>query len=437
MKVIQFNYQQHCLVPESEIASYQTQLESEIKRAGQALTQGYNTPYAAINLANDAAMLEIINNVVEQKMALKPTVLVVIGIGGSNLGAMAVHGAVNGKFYNESPQGLKVYWADTVDADYIQHILAVVTSQLAQGNNILLNVVSKSGATTETAANFQLLVAVLQQYKKDAYRECVVATTDKDSVLWRLAQAEHFACLEIPAQVGGRFSVLSAAGLFPLGMLGVDISQLLAGAASVMPLCTDNNLVDNPAAMSAVILAYHYGRGKNIHDTFLFSNELESVGKWYRQLMGESIGKTNNAQELVGITPTVSLGSTDLHSVGQLYLGGPQDKMTSFIMVGKTQQDFLVPHNAAFATLVQDLQGHTLHDIMQAIAQGVQAAYTKRGLPFVSFILPEKSAYYIGQLLQYKMLEIIYLGYLLGVNPFDQPQVELYKKETRDILESL
>ncbi|MCX5922182.1 MAG: hypothetical protein NTX86_02550 [Candidatus Dependentiae bacterium] len=433
MKVIEFHYKDSCLMSQDELKTIGKQLEPEIKVARQALTTGYDSDYASINLSTDTHLLNTVQAVIQEKKALKPMMLVVIGIGGSNLGTMAVHEAIQGKFYNEQHPALKVYWADSVDADYIGALCGLLEQELQRGGQVLLNVVSKSGATTETIANFQVLLPILKNHRPEDYFRYVVATTDKDSALWHVAQQEKFVCLEIPKKVGGRYSVFSAVGLFPLGMLGVDIKELLEGARSMMPEFTDTDITNNPAALSAAILATHYKKGLHIHDTFLFANQLESVGKWYRQLMGESIGKEfnrNSERVCVGMTPTVSVGSTDLHSVGQLYLGGPKDKVTTFVTVCSSAS-LSVPYMQGYNQLVEDIQGRSLSTIMDAIIDGVQIAYTKGSLPYVSFKLTALSPFFLGQFLQCKMLEIMYLGYILDVNPFDQPNVELYKQETR------
>ncbi|MGB8366767.1 MAG: hypothetical protein WCD44_00255, partial [Candidatus Babeliales bacterium] len=374
---------------------------------------------------------------VEEKRALQPTVLVVIGIGGSHLGTAAIHEALFGKFYNEQNPPIKVYFADTVDTDYIYDIILLVEQAIEEDHHVLINVVSKSGRTTETIANFEIFLYLLQHYRGINYHHYVVVTTDEDSPLWELAGEKKLTRLAIPKKVGGRYSVFSAVSLFPLALLGVNIDQLLAGARSIVSVATSLDIFNNMSALSAAILYRHYKNNITVHDSFLFPINLEGIGKWYRQLLGESIGKEYNKQGKkvnIGMTPTVSMGSADLHSVGQLYLGGPYNKFTTFITVQKSKSDVLVPNLHEFEQLVAHIQGKQLPLIMDAILQGVYTAYKKNKRPFVSIVLPEKSAYYIGQLLQFKMIEIMYLGYLLDINPFDQPQVELYKKETRKIL---
>ncbi len=195
--------------------------------------------------------------------------------------------------------------------------------------------------------------------------------------------------------------------------------------------CLDTDVQNNPAMMSALIQYYHYKRGVSINDLFLFSVDLEAMGKWYRQLMAESIGKEfdrQGKQVLMGITPTISLGSIDLHSVAQLYLGGPRDKCTTFVTVEKNTHTIVVPQDGA------GLGGKTFSEIMHALSEGTKEAYLKNNRPFCSVVVPEKSEYSIGQFLQFKMIEVMYLGFLCNVDPFDQPNVEMYKREAQRIL---
>ncbi len=436
MKTISFDYAKTSIVTNDELRAVGKELQAEIERVIAAREQEYETDYSSIHCPFDTDLIKQVQHIAEEKKTLKPTTLIVIGIGGSNLGTIAVYEAVYGLFYNEQQPDIKVYFADTVDSDYIYDIILLVEQEVEQGRNVIINVVSKSGTTTETIANFEIFLHLLKAYKKD-YNNYVVVTTDEGSKLWKLAQEQHFTCIPVAQKIGGRYSVFSPVGLFPLAMLGIDIDELCAGARSIFTQCIDRDVFHNIAGISASCSYIHYQNGINIHDTFVFSKDLKSIGDWYRQLMGESIGKELNRKGEkvnIGITPTVSVGSTDLHSVTQLYLGGPYDKFTTFISVEKNKSNISLPKFDKFETLVAKIQGKPLAVIMDAILQGVKAAYQKNKRPFVSIILPEKSSFYIGQLLQFKMVEMIYLGYLLEVNPFDQPNVELYKKETREIL---
>lgn len=436
---LQFLYQDTARLEYAQLKTVADQhnLGLVIDTLRKARQQQYTTPYASLNLVDDVQMFATIETLVLQKQALEATVLIVIGIGGSCLGTKAVDQVLHGSFAHLN-KSLCVYYAQTVDTDYMVQLVAVVKQTLQKGQKVLLNVVTKSGTTTETIANFQVLLSVLQEYLPTTYQDYVIVTTDKNSVLWEIAQQEQFALLEIPKQVGGRYSVFSAVGLFPLMMLSVDTKALLNGAADMLESSLKADLNTNPAALSALINYVHYCNGYAIHDLFLFAVDLEGLGQWNRQLIAESLGKASNIQGHVinaGITPTVSMGTADLHSVAQLYLGGPRDKFTTFVTVANNQQEQVVPLLPQFQQQFSHLQKKSFTHIMHATVEGTKKAYQNNGLPFCSLIFPEKNAYYLGQFMQMKMIETIYLAHLMQVNPFDQPQVELYKQETHKLLQ--
>ena len=394
---------------------------------------------SSINLATDMAYQEMVMSIVEEKRNLQPRYVVVIGIGGSNLGTIAVEEAVQGirpkvlSGRDDEPSMPGLLYADTVDPDSLSEIISIIEPVLQEGQNIIIDLVSKSGTTTEPVANFQVLYELLQKYKNDA-QEYVICTTGKGSKLWDLAQAKGFSALEIPKPVGGRYSVFSAVGIFPLALAGIDTGKLLEGAALMRDNCLNRDLKSNPAALSALMIYLLAKRGVNILDSFLFSKDLESAGRWYRQLLGESIGKeldNEGKQVFAGLTPTVSIGTTDLHSVGQLYLGGPYDKLTYFISTKSSRKSLTIPAIEGFEGLVPEISGKSMDQVMDAILDGVKAAYATKDRPFASIILPDKSPGSIGQLLQMRMMEMMFLGKLFNVNPFDQPNVESYKIEAK------
>ncbi len=412
-------------------------LAPEIERVAQALSHAYATEYAAINLPTDTALHDHIASVIVQKRSLRPTMMIVVGIGGSDLGIRAVHYAINGILYNETLPDMRLYFVDTTDTDTIVSVSKLMTKELQNNHAIIVTIISKSGTTTETIANADILLALLHTYAPERAHEYVVVITDRNSSLAAYAFEKRYTLLEIPTHVGGRYSVLSAVGLFPLGMIGIDIKQLCAGAAAMRDACISYDIEQNNAALKAILMYAHYHDDIRIHNMFLFDPSLESLGKWYRQLLAESIGKEYNRSEQVvhaGILPTVSVGSTDLHSVGQLYLAGPHDAFTTFIIANPRTSASMVGYDKQLTTLIPHIAGKSLEKITRAIAYGTQRAYRIQNLPFITLEIPEKSAWFIGQFLQASIMEIIYLGYLLDVNPFDQPQVELYKHETREIL---
>jgi glucose-6-phosphate isomerase len=403
----------------------------------QAVRQenAYAAPSAFVNTPFDIHAIKQVTLLAERIKTQRVALMVVIGIGGSNLGAYAVYQACAPLRKKNS---VPLYFADTVDTDYIAHIVQQCENVLKQGNAITLVVISKSGTTTETIANFECFLLLLKKYCPQKLHQHVVAITDQDSVLWQLAMKENFTVLKIPDVVGGRYSVFSASGLLPLACAGIDIQKLCLGAQQMINTCLQPTVDKNPAAMSAAMIAYHYQKKEiQVHDLFLFSIYLEGIGKWYRQLMGESLGKEydlNHKQVHVGITPTVSIGSTDLHSVGQLYLGGPYDKFTTLVTVAHSHARVMVPDLPAYETLVAKIQGKSLSSIMQAIIDGLQEAYQQSKRPYMHITLDRLDEHCLGQFLAFAMIQMVYLGTLLHVNPFDQPQVELYKKNTKRIL---
>jgi glucose-6-phosphate isomerase len=396
--------------------------------------KGYGDWSSSINLPSDNAMHSQVKKL--SKKYSKATLIVVVGIGGSNLGTMAVYDAIKGK-YASFYEDKMVLFADTVDSDSLDHFCSAMKEHAEGGFKTLLCFVTKSGGTTETVANFEVLYQTLKKHQKGD--EWVVAITDKGSKLWDLAAQKRWDTLEIPKYVGGRYSVFSPVGLFPLAVAGIHIDSLLKGAKNMRNECLEENISKNPAALSAITIATHYRHHhKNIHDTFLFANDLENIGKWYRQLMGESIGKEHDLEGKKvnrGITPTVSIGSTDLHSMAQLYLGGPHDKFTTFITLKSFNTNLKVPNMKEYDALVPSIQGKSMAQLMGAIEKGVKTAFAKDKRPFIEVILAEKSEEAVGALLQFKMMEMIFLGKLLNVNPFDQPNVEDYKIVTKQILE--
>ncbi len=397
----------------------------------------YDAPEASVNLAVDAELRNRVKAVVAKKVTSELKYIFVIGIGGSNLGTKAVYDALYGYRDLEPETRPRLVFLDTTNVTILRFYTESILSTLSNVNELLIVSISKSGGTTETIVNTEIFVAAAKKRWKTILERLVVITDD-GSAFAQAAYEQHVTYLTIPKQVGGRYSVLSAVGLFPLCALGVDIDALHQGASDIRSYCLNDDLAHNPAAQSAAVVAYHHQSGKIISDTFVFNSELESLGKWYRQLLGESIGKEHDVdgnQVFTGITPTVSVGSTDLHSVGQLYLGGPKDKLTTFVYSTDESQKLLVPNERTFSSVVEMVNGKTTNDVMSAILEGVKIAYNKQQVPFMSVELASITPYEIGAFMQFKMMEMMYLGKLLNVNPFDQPNVESYKLETKRILE--
>jgi glucose-6-phosphate isomerase len=436
LKEIKLNHN-NSLISIRHIKYLEKKLQKEINSMNKIASNGYIDDRASINLPFDIENLEKVKKLAFEKQKFNPKYILVVGIGGSNLGTIAIQEAILGKLYNSMNPNIKIFYLDNVDSDKIANIISIIEPDLKKGENMIINAVSKSGGTTETIANFETILEVLKKYKKN-YDRYVVVTTDKNSNFWKLSIDEGFDLLEIPKKIGGRFSVFSPAGLFPLYMTGINVDSLLNGARYIRDKCLNSNIKENPAALSASLIYQQRINGIRINDMFIFSSDFESIGKWYRQLIGESIGKTyNNENEkiLEGITPTISIGSIDLHSVGQLYLGGPYDKFTTFIYIEKNKEAVNIPNDPKYSILVKGIQSKSLKHIMNSIYEGVKIAYKKGKRPFMEIILPDKSEESIGQFIQFKEMEIMYLGFLMNINPFNQPNVESYKIETKKILD--
>lgn len=422
---------------DKQLAPMRQKLDDYMNKLRQIVfTGGYDYDEASINLPVDDAMLAEVQQLASQMVSPELRYHIVVGIGGSNLGTKAIYDALPG--YDdllEPTQYPKLIFAETVDADWLQAITKMIGA-LDSPAQILVSVISKSGSTTETIANFEIIMQALTTQFGDTAKQRIVAITDKDSALWQSAVMQNMAVLAIPKKVGGRYSVMSAVGLFPLETVGVDIVELQQGALEMRDKCLEN-AQQCMAPISACLLEFYRQQGKTINDNFIFSPRLESVGKWYRQLIGESVGKEKSLGGQVvniGITPTVSLGSTDLHSVGQLYLGGPKDKFTTFISVDSAPE-IAVPQNRTMPNITPMINQKTAHLITHAILDGVMAAYQNANLPYVHLVLDDVTERDLGAFLQFKMIEIMCLAQLMNVNAFDQPNVELYKLETKSILE--
>lgn len=397
----------------------------------------YDAPEASVNLAADAELRNRVRVAAGQKVTPNLKYIFVIGIGGSNLGTKAVYDALYGYRDLEADDRPRLVFLDTTNATILRFYTESILPTLSSADELLIVSISKSGGTTETIVNSEIFVAAAKKHW-DTVLERLVVITDEGSVFAHAADEQGVTYLTIPKQVGGRYSVLSAVGLFPLYALGLDIDALHQGASDIRAYCLNEDLAHNPAAQGAAVMVQQYRAGKSIHDTFVFNSELESLGKWYRQLLGESIGKEHDIdgnQVFAGITPSVSVGSTDLHSVGQLYLGGPKDKLTTFVYSTNNAEALQMPAERMFPSVVEMVHGKSTNDVMQAILEGVKIAYNKQQVPFMSVELAEVTPYEIGAFMQFKMIEMMYLGKLLNLNPFDQPNVESYKIETKRILE--
>ena len=434
-KEVSFSYIGSQLSKEN-ILKLENKLIPEIRKLNQVSNDNsYSDERSSINLPDDKNMTKQVKLLASKIKKANPAYLVIVGIGGSNLGTMAVESVVLGKLSNDTKKKIKTLYADTVDSDEMTELVSILERSLKQKKRIAITCISKSGTTTETIANFEILLKIVSKYDKK-YKELITVITDYNSPLEQLAKKENFNILSIPKQIGGRYSVLSPVGLFPLEIIGVNTEKLLKGASLMKKRCLNKNLLENPAALSAIIRYLHANKGNTIQDLFLFGNDFKSIGKWYRQLFAESLGKgcDIHGQHCIGITPIYSIGTADMHSIAQLYLGGPYDKLTTFVHLQKNRNEIKLPDYPQYEHLVNNIQNKSISYLMEAIYQGVKKSFSAKLRPYTELNVPDKSEHSVGQLLQLQMVEAMYLGALLNVNPFDQPDIESYKEETKRIL---
>ncbi len=395
---------------------------SELIHRIKALSIGdYSNPLAFSTIISDTEILKNIEALYQQLEGDTITDIVLCGIGGSHFGVQALYDALYGNPYHQPK--VTFHALTSVDSFTLPWFVSWYTGLLQDTKRrIFTFVVSKTGATFETACHASLCYDLLKKYQPDSYHKNICIITDKDSPLWNKAGEEKLPALSIPKKIGGRYSIFSTAGLGVLHFLKIDIAQLVRGAQSVD--------LEAPVNSAQEYVAY-LNQGFTIQDIFIFMPQYASLGGWLRQLLGESLGKEGK-----GYVPTVSLGSQDLHSVVQCYFAGPQIAVTTFIIPQGKHEPLQVPNTlfSECATLPKKL---TYAEIQHAIIQGVLSSYKQANKPFFITELEKDSVYDIGAFMQYKMLETVYIGTLLGINPFDQPQVELYKKETRKLLSSL
>lgn len=422
--VMDFSYHETSLIDQSTIEEIAQRLIPYIKELKEKTAGGgYDFPEASLQLPFDDTLLTEVEALVEQKESDELRAVVVVGIGGANLGTWAIYDALKHRGFKR-----RLLFAETVDPVSIGNVLTELEKIYAGGGHVLLTLISKSGSTTETIANYGVIVEKLVALDPNWTKRIVVITNER-SKLWDYAGEHKFSRLSIPAQVSGRYSVLSSVGLLPLTLAGINLTGLEGAARKAIEDGPKVSVEENSALASAAILYHHFLQGRTSHNTFFFAPQLRRVGQWYRQLVGESLGKEGK-----GITPLVSIGTTDLHSQLQLYLDGPEDKFTTFVRLKDFGVDQVITAERGLNELAEDIEGKTMAEVMDAIYQGVTAIYRKQGLPFVEIELEAINAHELGYFLQTKMLETIFLGRLMGINPFDQPAVEAYKTTAREIL---
>ncbi len=360
--------------------------------------------------------------------------VVVLGIGGSSSAGTALQSALKPQLWNQLPDekrdGLRLFVPDNSDPELLHAVMEVCPPE-----ETLYCVITKSGRTAETMASFFAVLTPLKEALKDQYTSHLVFITDPSKGnLRQIARSEGIRSFNIPAGVGGRFSVFTPVGLLPAALVGIDISQVLEGALLQREKCFNRDLQANPAAVYA-LLQYlaHTEREKHIHVMMPYANALKPVADWFKQLWAESLGKKFNMKHeavFCGPTPLAALGATDQHSQVQLYVEGPHDKTFTFIFPGEYRKEVKIGRHYHDIETTEYLADKTLGRLLVAEAEATQHALTAAHRPNMAIKLDEVSPSTIGQLMFMLEVSALVAGGLYEVNPLDQPGVEAGKVAT-------
>lgn len=359
-----------------------------------------------------------------EKIKVDSDVLLVVGIGGSYLGARAAIEMLNHSFYNalskeqrKTPQ--VVFVGNNISSTYMKDLM-----DLLDGKDFSINVISKSGTTTEPALAFRIFRKILEEkYGKEESRQRIYATTDQEQgALKTLANEEGYETFVIPDDVGGRYSVLTAVGLLPIAVSGADIEQMMNGAAQASEDFAKSELDENPAYQYAAVRNALYNKGKTIEILVNYEPGLYYFSEWWKQLFGESEGKDQK-----GIYPSSANFSTDLHSIGQYIQEGRRDLFETVLNVEKSRHELTIAEESNDLDGLNYLAGESVDFVNKKAFEGTMLAHTDGGVPNLIINVPELNAYTFGYLVYFFEKACAMSGYLLGVNPFDQPGVEAYK----------
>jgi glucose-6-phosphate isomerase len=365
--------------------------------------------------------------------------VLVLGIGGSALGTKALLNALRRPGWNEWDDEGREFFPRLTILENVDPTSVSAALERIDPRRVLVNVISKSGGTAETMAQYLVVRTWLERTLGEAAHRHLVFTTDPSrGALRELAQRDGVPTLDVPAEVGGRFSVLSPVGLLPAALVGIDVDGLLLGARRAVERSDTDDLLQNPSALYA---ALHWladtELSARIHVLMPYTDRLRDFAEWYRQLWAESLGKRVDRQGNVvhlGPTPVAAVGATDQHSQVQLFMEGPYDKVITFIEVADFGVDLPIPSiNGSAEALPSDLAylpGHTLGELLRAEYQATSAALAQMGRMNCTLKFPDLSAATLGEAIMFFQLATGYAGAWYGIDPFDQPGVELGKKLT-------
>ena len=356
--------------------------------------------------------------------------LVVLGIGGSSLGALTVTTALQHPWRNlqDVGDGLRVHYVDNVDPDVVAGLMDVLDP-----TTTLVNVISKSGTTAETMSAFLAFKRWLEDAVGPTAREQIIATTDPETGILRpMAERERYQRFSVPPSVGGRFSVFSAVGLLPIALAGIDVRALLRGAARAND-AIDRSLEENPALQAALMQWLAYRRGKRISVLMPYSTRLRFLSNWYVQLWAESLGKAENrrgSRVHAGSTPVPAIGTTDQHSQVQLFNEGPNDKIVAFVRVAEFERETEIPDSAPDVDALSYLAGETFNRLIHAEQSATGHALAEHQRPNYTLTLDRLSPDALGELMQLLMWQTAIMGEFLEIDTYNQPGVELGKRYT-------
>ncbi|MFQ5781128.1 MAG: glucose-6-phosphate isomerase [Nitrospiria bacterium] len=377
-------------------------------------------------------------NTLAQRVRSRFDNFVLLGIGGSALGPIALHQACHSPYYNmlneDQRKGPKMFFLDNVDPSEVAPLFKILDPA-----RTAVNVVTKSGGTLETLAQFLLFKEwIYRNVGRQAGRDHFIATTDPvKGTLRMIARREGYATLEIPEAIGGRYSVLTPVGLFPAAVSGIDIDSLLNGAADLDRTFQEMSPSENGATWGAFLHHWSFtARKRNILVTMPYAEGLNGMAQWFSQIWAESLGKKNDLSGKkisTGQTPVVAVGATDQHSQLQLYMEGPIDKTIQFLSVEAIGDDLPLPQVEAEGPMGL-LGGHTLGGLLQIEQQAIEAALAEAGRPNCKITLPSLDCHSLGALFYFFEVQTAFAGKLYGINPFDQPGVEAGKKIIRRLL---
>lgn len=360
-----------------------------------------------------------------EKIQQDSEVLIVIGIGGSYLGARAAIEFLGHSFYNNVDKSIRktpeIYYAgNSISSTYLKHLMQVVGER-----DFSVNIISKSGTTTEPAIAFRIFKEMLEKkYGKEEAAKRIYATTDKaKGALKNLATEEGYESFVVPDDVGGRFSVLTAVGLLPIAVSGVDIDALMEGAASARKRCLENEFEENDSLQYAAVRNIMLRKGKSVEILANYEPCVHYVSEWWKQLFGESEGKDQK-----GIFPASVDLTTDLHSMGQFIQDGSRIMFETVIEIEKSREELIIGEEPVDLDGLNYLAGKTVDFVNKSAMNGTILAHTDGQVPNFMVKVPEVSPFYLGELFYFFEFACGVSGYINGVNPFDQPGVESYKK---------